>query len=95
MTLSDAATVVVADDVLASELGSEFVMLNLKDGIYYGLEDVGGEIWKLVQKPITVGDICSALVSGYDVDPERCRRDVVTLLGDLLARGLVQIRNPV
>lgn len=94
MTISDTTTVVVADDVLASELGAEFVMLNLKDGIYYGLEDVGGEIWKLVQTPITVGEICRALVADYDVEPERCQRDVMTLLGDLLARGLLQIRNP-
>lgn len=94
-TISDSAIVVVTGDILASELGSEFVMLNLKDGTYYGLDEVGGDLWRLLQKPITVGEICSVLTSEYDVDTDRCRADVVKLLVDLLARGLVEIRQQV
>lgn len=93
-TISDSAIVVVAGDILASELGSEFVMLNLKDGTYYGLDEVGGDIWRLLQTPITVGEICSVLTSEYDIDANRCRADVVELLVNLLARGLVEIRLP-
>ena len=88
------AIVVVADDVLSSELGSEHVLLNLRDGIYYGLEDVGGDIWKLLQNPISVAEICGAIAETRDVDPERCRQDVVTLLGELVERHLVELRDP-
>jgi hypothetical protein len=87
------ATVVAARDVLASQLGSEHVLLNLRDGTYYGLEEVGGAIWTLVQRPVTVDEICNALVAEYEVDPARCREDVVRLLGDLAARGLVEFRE--
>jgi len=31
------------------------------------------------------------LVREYDVDRERCERSVVTLLGELVAKGLVEI----
>lgn len=85
------AIVVAANDVLSSELGSEQVLLNLCDGIYYGLEDVGSDIWKLVQKPVSVAEICDAIVATHDVDPERCRRDVVKLLGELVERRLVEL----
>jgi len=78
------AIVVAAHDVLSSELGSEHVLLNLADGIYYGLDDVGSDIWKLLQTPVSVGDICRAIVETRDVDTERCRSDVVKLLGELL-----------
>jgi len=88
------STVVVAGDVLSSELGTEQVMLSLRDGIYYGLDEVGSEIWKLLQTPITVGEICRAIADNYDVEPERCRRDVVRLLGELLERRLVELRTP-
>lgn len=94
-TIPASAIVVAASDVLSSELGSEHVLLNLQDGTYYGLEDAGGEIWKLLQTPIAVAEICRAIVETYDVDPERCREDVVRLLGDLVERRLVEIRSAV
>jgi Coenzyme PQQ synthesis protein D (PqqD) len=88
------AIVVAANDVLSSELGAEHVLLNLRDGIYYGLEDVGSDIWKMLQKPVPVGDICNAIYETRDVDPERCRRDVLKLLDELVERHLVELRDP-
>jgi len=90
--LEPSTTVVAARDVLSSEIGSEQVMLNLRDGIYYGLEAIGGEIWTLLQHPITVAEICQVIVDRYDVERERCRQDVVRLLGDLVKRGLIEVR---
>jgi hypothetical protein len=92
--LSDTTVVVIAGDVLWSELGSEHILLSLRDGTYYGLEEVGGEIWRLLQTPVPVAEICRALVEQYDVEPARCRRDVIRLLGDLAGRQLVEIRDP-
>jgi hypothetical protein len=86
------SVVVVAPDVLSSRLGSEQVMLNLRDGTYYGLDDVGSEIWALLQQPITIGEICETVVESYDVEVERCRDDVVRLMEDLIRRGLVELR---
>ena len=88
------AIVVVASDVLSSELGAEHVLLNLRDGTYYGLEDVGSDIWKLLQKPVSVAEICGAILETRDVDPELCRRDVVKLLGELVDRRLVELCGP-
>lgn len=92
--LSASAVVVVAADVLSSDVGSEQVVLNLADGLYYGLDEVGGEIWKLLQTPVSVGAICRTIVEKYDVDAERCRRDVTKLLGELAARRLIEVRSP-
>jgi hypothetical protein len=91
--MSDAAVVVVASDVLGSELGSEVVMLNLRDATYYGLDEVGAEVWKLIQRPITLGDVVASLVNAYDVDPQRCRSDIINLLAVLRERGLVEVRD--
>ena len=92
--LDAASTVVVAHDVLSTELGSEHVMLNLRDGTYYGLDEVGSAVWKLLQSPVTVAQICDAILDTYEVDADRCRRDVVRLLTELVERGLVEIRTP-
>jgi sulfur transfer complex TusBCD TusB component (DsrH family) len=91
----DGATIVAANDVLATEFGDEVVILNLRDGVYYGLEDVGTRIWQLLQQPVSVLAIREALVAEFDVEPARCERDIRLLLTDLAARGLVEIRGDV
>ena len=92
-TIPEAALVVVAPDVLAGDFGAEQVLLDLRQGMYYGLEEVGARIWQLLQRPTTVPALCAALIAEYDVEPARCERDVVALLGELAGRGLVEIRE--
>ena len=84
----------MATDVLASELGPEVVMLSLRDRTYYGLDGVGVAIWRLLQTPVTISRIVAALVDTYDVDAERCRRDVLAVIVTLVERGLVDVREP-
>jgi Coenzyme PQQ synthesis protein D (PqqD) len=91
--LSDSAVVVAARDLLATEFSREFVILNLTDGVYYGLEEVGARMWALLQSPVTVRAICDALVSEYDVEPARCTQDIQSLLRELVSRGLVDVRE--
>jgi hypothetical protein len=92
-SLPDSAIVAIASDVLASELGSEVVMLSLRDGIYYGLDAVGAEVWRLVQSPSTIGHIVATIVDTFDVEEERCRADVVALIATLRDRQLVHVRE--
>ena len=83
----------MAPDVLGSELGSEVVMLSLRDGTYYGLDAVGAEVWRLIQSPSTIGHIVATIVDIFDVDEERCRTDVVALISALRDRQLVHVRE--
>jgi hypothetical protein len=94
VNITDEATVVVTRDVLATEFEDELVVLNLQDGVYYGLDHAGVRIWQLLQKPSSVAELRDVLLDEYDVDAERCRRDLVALLSDLAARGLVEIKLP-
>jgi hypothetical protein len=92
-SIPDSATIVATSDLLTNEFGAELVILNLRDGVYYGLEDVGARIWSLLQQPVSVAAICRALASEYDVAPTRCAQDVRSLVAALASRGLVQIRE--
>ncbi|HLB45342.1 MAG TPA: PqqD family protein [Candidatus Limnocylindrales bacterium] len=91
--IPNSATVVAAPDLLASRFGDETVLLSLRDGVYYGLEDVGARVWSLLQTPTTLDAIRDAVVAEYSVEPARCERDLRALLGDMVARGLVEIRE--
>jgi hypothetical protein len=91
--VSRSTTVAAMPELLVAEFSGEFVILNLRDGVYYGLEDVGARVWALLQSPISIGQIVEALVSEYDVDAARCECDVRALVDDLLSRQLVEIRQ--
>ncbi|WGV27619.1 PqqD family peptide modification chaperone [Halotia branconii] len=88
------SSVVVADrEQIFSDIGGEAVILHLKTGIYHGLNEIGARIWTLIQEPKSVKDIQSILLEEYEVEAERCDRDLIALLKDLLAAGLIEVKN--
>lgn len=92
MNFSDQSVVAATKDQVSCSLGAEAAILNTKQGIYYGLDPVGTQIWQLLQTPCKVADIQAVLVREYDVEPERCQRDLLALLGELLEAGLIEVR---
>jgi hypothetical protein len=87
------STVVVADDVVSCDLDGEAAILNLKDGVYYGLDPIGAKIWNLIQKPIILNDVVKIIGDEYDVDINRCKDDIFELVEELLNNGLVKVNE--
>jgi len=91
--ISCGSVVVGAKDQVSCDLNGEAAILNLKDGMYYGLNEVGARIWSLLSEPITVNRIRDQLEREYDVERDRCEKDLVTLLSQLQDAGLIEVRN--
>lgn len=89
--ISLASTVVVSPRQVSTELGNEVVVLGAEAGQYFGLNEVGARVWALVQKPSQVRAVCEAIVAEYEVTPAQCERDVLALLEDLKAKGLIHV----
>ena len=85
--------VVVAKDQISRDLDGEAVILNMKSGIYCGLNEVGARIWQLIQEPKSVKDVLDTLLEQYDIEPDRCEREVLALLQQMGERGLIEIKN--
>jgi len=90
MSFTAASRLVVSDEQVFTTLGGEAVILGLRDGVYYGLDSVGARIWALLAEPRSVAELVTTIVDEFDVTPERCERDLLALLDDLAARGLVR-----
>ena len=90
LDLTSSSVVVATRDQLSSDLGRETVILHMGVGRYFGVDDVGGRVWALVQQPRRVDDPCRTLMAEYDVDAERCERAVLTLLAEMAAAGLIE-----
>ncbi|MEE9616123.1 MAG: lasso peptide biosynthesis PqqD family chaperone [Anaerolineae bacterium] len=91
--ISTSSVVVAAKDQVSSDLGEEVAILDLKNGVYYGLDAVGARIWNLIQEPKAVNEIRDVLVDEYEVEPEHCERDLLALLEKLVAENLVEVRD--
>lgn len=90
----DDATVVLADkDVFACELGGGQALLDMRSSTYYSINSVGSHVWTLLQSPIALSDIQASVVDAFEVEPERCRADIVTLISQFVDAGLVQVQD--
>jgi hypothetical protein len=89
--VSGGSTVVAAKDQVSSDLGGEVAILDLKAGVYYGLDAVGARIWSLIQEPRTVNEIRDILLEEYEVEPERCERDLLVLLQRLADERIIEV----
>jgi len=87
------SVVVASKEQVSCELAGEAAILNLKNGSYYGLNTVGATVWDLIKEPISVGELHSAVLERYDVEPERCADDLLNLLAEMLEHGLVEVKG--
>jgi hypothetical protein len=81
--------VAIGEDVIARELEGETVLLNLETGIYFGLDQVGTRIWKLLGAGRPLRTILDTLMAEYDVEREALQGDLVRFIAQLEAKGLV------
>ena len=91
--LSVYSIVVANTEQVSCSPGDEAAILNLKNTIYFGLNPVGARVWSLLQKPRSVGELRDALLDEYDVETERCERDLLDLLETMRNEGLIQVTS--
>jgi Coenzyme PQQ synthesis protein D (PqqD) len=93
-SLSKRSIVVVTDSQVSSEfMDDEMVILDVYQGVYYVLNALGTRIWSLIQTPRPAGELIDILLEEYDVDADRCTREVFELLQELATRRLIEVRS--
>jgi hypothetical protein len=90
---SGGSIVVASQEQVSCDMDGDAVILDLKDGVYYELNSVGARVWGLIQQPRTIDEIRDILLEEYDVERERCERDIQELLRDMAAKGLIDIKE--
>lgn len=89
------SVVSAVDNQVSCPLGEEAAILNLRNNVYYGLDPVGARVWTLLQQPRSVTELRDALLEEFEVDAERCERDLLGLLEKMRSEGLIEVRNSV
>jgi chromosome condensin MukBEF MukE localization factor len=75
--------------VVCAELDGEAILLDAQSGIYFGLDAVGTDIWRLLERGADSRQIVEELLADYDVERERLVGDVNTFIEHLRRQGLV------
>lgn len=89
--ITSRSKVVASREQVSCDLAGEAAVLNLANGVYYGLDEVGASVWQLIQAPATVISVCTALIEQYDTDAATLQSDVCTFLADMMKEGLVEL----
>ena len=92
-SISIKSIVVAGKDHVACALGEEAAILHMSKGVYYGLDPVGTRVWNLLQQPRPVEEIRQTLVAEYEVEPDRCGVDLLSLLENLHSEGLIEVQD--
>jgi hypothetical protein len=94
MELRETAVYALTPEAVSAPLGEDVMILNREDGCYYGLDAVGARIWSLLEEASTIETIVGVLLEEYDIEPDRCRREVHRLIGRLMEQNLIETRDP-
>lgn len=77
------------DNVMATNLGDELVMMDTQSGNYITLNDLGRVIWDKLEQPISVHDLIQYLLSKYNVTEAQCKTETHAFLQKLQIQGLI------
>ena len=80
-----------SDQVMFQELDGEAVLLDLSGEVYFGLNEAGTRIWKLIEASPALAEVHRVLCRDYDADSLSIERDLLALMQSLAEAGLVRV----
>jgi len=91
--VSGESIVTVTQAQISCEANGEAVILHFDKGKYFGLNEVGTLVWRMIKQPRSVSQLRDRILREYDVEAEQCERDLLGLLSELRESGLIEVRN--
>lgn len=87
--LDSAVVLVRSQDMIATEVDGEIVLISLDDGRYYGLDSVASEIWRRLEAPKRADTLCSELQAHFEGDPDTIAREAMEFLRTMADQRLI------
>ena len=83
----------ISSEILTQEVSGETVILDLKNESYFGMDEVGTRIWKLLQQEKDIQSITEAMLDEYDVEEKQLGKDIQALLSQLNEAGIITLTS--
>lgn len=78
-------------DAFANAIGDELVLLQVKHGIYFGLDPIGTRIWAGLSDGRSPHVICAEVAAEYAVPIETVEADARKFLEELKANEIIVV----
>src|SRR5712691_3869399 len=89
--IADATVISRSPSVLTAEVDGEIVMMSIEQGRYFGLDDIGSDIWNRIEPPCSFAALIDRLAADYDAERTTIATDVQALLGRMAAQDVVRL----
>ena len=83
----------IPEQVLFRDLDGESVLLHLGSGQYFGLDEVGTLIWRLLVAGRSLDEIKEEIVAQFEASAEEVKNDVLRIVEELTQNGLLEVRG--
>lgn len=93
MEISVASTFNIPESVAWRNVNEEIVILKLKSGEYYTLNEVGQHVWQAISDQQNVEGIIKQIVDQFDVTYEKAKEDVMKFLDSMLKESMVLLNE--
>lgn len=86
-------TLSIPEDIVFRDLAGEAVILNLGTGMYFGLNAVGTQIWRLISEGCSSEQIAATFLEEDEIAKARVQKDLDILLEQLNDVGLITLHT--
>ena len=83
--ISDAVQITVADN--------EAILINVNSGTYFGLDEVGTTIFKLISEHNRIELVIQLFLEEYDVSEEQLKKDITDFVKQLADVDMIEINE--
>ena len=90
---------VPSDDIVARDIEGELIIVPLVAGIgdmedeLFSLNDTGKDIWGRLDGKTTLAEVAKVLTAEYSAPPDEIERDVIGLVGELVRRKMLVVKQ--
>jgi hypothetical protein len=79
-----------ADHLPFSRVDDSIIAIDRDSGYCFAMNLTTARVWELLSAPVRVRSVCESLCSEFDVDPDTCLNDVLSILYEMKQNGLVR-----
>ena len=80
---------VINDKIITRQLQGETVLLNMENGDYFTLNQMGTEIFSCISEGMDTEEIIEYLLENYEAGYDRVRKDVVSLIDEMKEKNII------
>ena len=80
----------VPPQVMSRLVGEETVLLDIANGVYFGLDGVGKRIWENIADGLSLQETAKVITTEFEVGDTRAQEDVVAFARNLVDRELLR-----